>query len=248
MPDEILPVLIGGGLVLVATLAIVVAIARMRVKVPPGAALVIHRTGAEPRVTFSDAFVPPLVARAEPIDCSLRTLVVRRDGGDSLRCHDNLRIDVRAEFRMAVNRTAEDVLKVATRIGAARASDPEILTHLFEARFIQAMASVIHEFDFDDVMRRREELRERVLMVIGTDLDGWVLEDVAFTRLEQVPIEELDPSNVLDAEAIRRITERTSVELLRKNEIENQTRLQVLSQKVATDEAALTLERRNAPG
>jgi uncharacterized membrane protein YqiK len=246
MPSEFVPILVSGGLLL--ALVIAVALWRMRVMVPPGSALIIHRTGAEPRVTFSDAFVPPLVARTEAIDCSLRTIIVRRDGGDSLRCRDNLRIDVRAEFRVSVNRTAEDILKVAAKIGANRASDPATLTTLFEARFIQAMASVVRELEFDEVTREREQLRDRVLCVIGQDLDGWVLEDVSFTRLEQVPIEELDPSNVLDAEAIRRITERTSVELLRKSEIENQTRLQVLSQKVATEEAALTLERRMPSG
>jgi uncharacterized membrane protein YqiK len=233
--------LISGAVVLVLVLA--VALWRMRVKVPPGSALVIHRVGAESRVTFADAFVLPLVARVETIDCSLRTLLVRRDGGDSLRCKDNLRVDVHAEFRLAVNRTPEDVLKVAQRIGAARANDPQTLATLFEARFIHGMATVIRELEFEDATRQRDLLRDRVLQVIGMDLDGWALDDVAFTRLEQLPIEEHDPSNVLDAEAIRHIVERTSAELLRKSEIEVRTRHEIQTRQVAAAEAELTQRR-----
>lgn len=43
------------------------------------------------------------------------------------------------------------------------------------------------------------------LMVIGRDLNGYVLDDVAIDGLEQTPIELLDPNNVLDAQGIRKI-------------------------------------------
>ena len=45
--------------------------------------------------------------------------------------------------------------------------------------------------------------RDAVVAVIGRDLNGYVLEDVAIDYLEQTPKHLLDPSNILDAEGIR---------------------------------------------
>lgn len=237
-PDMLMFATVLGGFLLIGGIA-VVFVWRGRVLVPPGSALVIHRTGGESRVTFSDAFVPPLVARAEAIDCSIRTIPIVRVGKDSLRCRDNLRVDVCAEFQISINRTAEDVLKVAQSVGAARGSDPATLRELFEAKLIDALATVIRQLTLDELSLDRERLRDQVIMVVGQDLGGYVLHDLAFSRLEQVSLEALDPDNIQDAEAIRRITERLAEEHRRTNELRMEMARDTAAAALATREAEL---------
>lgn len=197
--------------VIVATTGMLVALAlvirRARVRVPPGGALVIYAGGREPTVTFSDATVIPLLARAEPVDLSARMITIAREGRDALRCADDIKVDIRAQARLAVNPTAEDVVRVTRAVGA-RAADPALLHELFEAKIADAIATTVRMLSFDELCRDRELLRDRSLEVVGCDLGGWVLQELAFVRIEQVPLELLDPTNIHDAEAIRRIRER----------------------------------------
>lgn len=215
---------------------------RARVRVPAGAALVIHRTGGEARVSFGDAIVPPFVARGELVDCSVHTLAIACEGKDSLRCSDQIRVDVRAEFQIAINRTADDVLEVVQTVGAARAGEPAVLRELFAGKLVDALGTVVAHFDLDSLVRRRQDVRDRVLEIVGSDLNGFVLHELAITRSEQVPLEQLDPSNILDAEAIRRITERTSEERIRTAEIERRTERELAERRLHAEEERLQLE------
>lgn len=217
----------------------VLLLARAKVRVPPGGALVIFVSGREPRVTFSDAIVLPVVARAEAIDCSSKTISIVREGRDALRCYDNLRVDIRAEARLAVSPTHEDVLKVMRAVGA-KSGDLATLRELFEAQIAEGIASAVRFMTIDDLTRKRDELRDRAIEMIGKDLNGWVLQDLCFVRIDQVPLEQLDPNNVLDAEAIRRIHERVAEEqrrthLLRLDEQREAAQRAIMERQYALD-------------
>jgi uncharacterized membrane protein YqiK len=239
VPVELITTIVG-ALALVVVAALFVRGAKVRV--PPGGALVIYGSGREPRVTFSDALVLPIVARAEAIDCTTKTIPVVREGPNALRCSDDLKIDVRAEVRIAVNPTSDDVLKVMRSVGA-RAGDTTVLRDLFEAKFADSLATVVRLHSFDDVTQMREQLRERTIEVIGTDLGGWVLQDLAFVRLEQVPVEQLDPNNILDAKAIRVIQERVASEQRRVHDIQTAMKREEIQRQLAERELALEVER-----
>jgi uncharacterized membrane protein YqiK len=240
VPIELLVPMIVAMVVMIGVVALVAS--RAKVRVPPGGALVIYGAGREPRVTFTDALVLPIVARAEPVDCSSRTIAVVREGADALRCHDNLKVDIRAEFRMAVNATADDVLQVMRSVGA-RAADAEVLRDLFEAKLADAIATVVRMLTFDQVSRSRDELRDQVMQVIGTDLGGWVLQDLAFVRIEQVPLEQLDPNNIHDAQAISLIQERVTNEQRRTNEMRLLMQREAAERQIAERQLQLEVER-----
>ena len=108
------------GATLVLLVLIVVAVARIYQRVDRSEALVINGT----RVSLTSALVVPLLHRAERISLLLHPIVVDRHGAESVVCLDKLRADIRATFLVRVNRTAEDILKVAQVVGCARASDP----------------------------------------------------------------------------------------------------------------------------
>lgn len=85
-----------------------------------------------------------------------------------------------------------------------------------------------------------------MIEVIGNDLNGYLLEDVAIDYLEQTPKASLDPSNILDAEGIRKITELTAAQNVITNELERNEQLAITKKNTETREAMLALERQQA--
>ena len=76
-------------------------------------------------VTFTGAVVYPIINRAEIMDLSVKTIDIDRRGKEGLICNDNIRADIKVTFFVRVNKTVDDVLKVAQSIGCARASDAD---------------------------------------------------------------------------------------------------------------------------
>ena len=185
--------------------AIVAIFARSYRSVRQGEAMIVNRLGKEPLVTFSGAFVIPIVNRAEVLDTSVKKLTIARRGREGLICADNLRADLEVTFFVRINKTADDVLRVAQSIGCTRASDPQVLEELFAAKFSEAIKIVASQLELEELFRKRDIVKDQILMVIGRDLNGYVLDDVVIDALEQTPIEQLDPNNVLDAQGIRKI-------------------------------------------
>ena len=214
-------------------------------KVDQGKALVITRPG-KIDVSFTPRLVLPAVNRVEVMDISLNTIEIDRRGHDGLICGDNIRADIKVAFFVRVNKTKEDVIRVAQSIGCKRASDRQTLEQLFSAKFSEALKTVGKQLDFVDLYTKREEFRDRIIEVIGRDLNGYTLEDAAIDYLEQTPLESLDRNNILDAQGIRKITELTAREHVQTNEFQNFEKKQIKKQDVEAQEAIYELERQEA--
>ncbi|MFF5900203.1 flotillin family protein [Streptomyces argenteolus] len=236
-------VLVAAVLLIVLTLLFVVS--RLFRKVEQGKALIVSKM-RKVDVTFTGQVVLPVLHKAEVMDISVKTIEISRTGRDGLICQDNIRADIRISFFVRVNKTVEDVIKVAQAIGTARASDKETLQELFNAKFSEALKTVGKQLDFTDLYTKREELRFRIIEIIGIDLNGYSLEDAAIDYLEQTPLSQLDPGNILDAQGIRKITELTAVENVRTNEFRQHEQKEITRQNVDAREAILELERRQA--
>ncbi|SME89166.1 hypothetical protein [Streptomyces sp. Amel2xC10] len=229
---------------LIAT-AVLFVVSRLFRKVEQGKALIVSKT-RKVDVTFTGQVVLPVLHKAEVMDISVKTIEITRAGKEGLICQDNIRADIRISFFVRVNKTVEDVIRVAQAVGTARASDQRTLQELFHAKFSEALKTVGKQLDFTDLYTKREELRYRIIEVIGVDLNGYHLEDAAIDYLEQTPLTQLDPANVLDAQGIRKITELTAVEHVRTNEAQRTEEKEITRQNVDAREAILELERRQA--
>ncbi|WP_200307112.1 flotillin family protein [Streptomyces adelaidensis] len=218
-------------------------VSRLFRKVEQGKALIVSKM-RRVDVTFTGQVVLPVLHKAEVMDISVKTIEIMRAGKEGLICRDNIRADIRISFFVKVNKTVEDVVKVAQAVGTARASDRDTLQELFHAKFSEALKTVGKQLDFTDLYTKREELRYRIIEVIGVDLNGYHLEDAAIDYLEQTPLIQLDPANVLDAQGIRKITELTAVEHVRTNEAQRTEEKEIKRQNVDAREAILELERR----
>ncbi|MBB5954641.1 putative membrane protein YqiK [Saccharothrix tamanrassetensis] len=230
---------------LVVLVALLVMISRLFRKIEQGKALIISKV-RKVDVTFTGAIVLPVLHRAEIMDISVKTIEIRRAGTEGLICRDNIRADIRITFFVRVNKTVEDVIKVAQAIGTARASDETTLQELFNAKFSEALKTVGKQLDFVDLYTKRNQFRDQIIEVIGTDLNGYSLEDAAIDYLEQTPMAQLNPSNILDAQGIRKITELTAIEHVRTNEYQRGEEKEITRQNVDAREAILELERRQA--
>nr|WP_298113168.1 flotillin family protein [uncultured Pseudomonas sp.] len=242
----LLPLLMGAGLVILVIVGLLALFKAFYIKVPQGTALIVNDMSSTPKVHFTGALVYPVIHLKEFMKISLITLEVDRRAKDGLICRDNMRADITVAFYLRVNETQEDVLKVAKAIGADRASDRSAVNELFNAKFSEALKTVGKQFDFVQLFENRQDFRDRIVEVIGNDLNGYVLEDVAIDYLEQTSKASLDPSNILDAEGIRKITELTAAQNVITNELERNEELAIKKKNVETREATLSLERQEA--
>ncbi|MFI8091895.1 flotillin family protein [Streptomyces sp. NPDC086080] len=233
------------GVALLFVLIGLLLVTKLFRKVEQGKALIVSKL-RKVDVTFTGSVVLPVLHKAEMMDISVKTIEITRAGKEGLICRDNIRADIRITFFVKVNKTTDDVIKVAQAVGTARASDRNTLQELFHAKFSEALKTVGKQMDFTDLYTKREELRYRIIEVIGVDLNGYHLEDAAIDYLEQTPLSQLDPGNVLDAQGIRKITELTAVEHVRTNEAQRNEEKEITRQDVDAREAILELERRQA--
>ncbi|MFE0255791.1 SPFH domain-containing protein [Streptomyces sp. NPDC059010] len=236
-------IIVGVGVLIAVTLLAVLVVSQLFRKVEQGKALIVSKL-RKVDVTFTGQVVLPVLHKAEVMDISVKAIEITRTGKDGLICRDNIRADIRITFFVKVNKTVEDVIKVAQAVGTARASDRDTLQELFHAKFSEALKTVGKQLDFTDLYTKRDELRYRIIEVIGVDLNGYHLEDAAIDYLEQTPLTQLDPANVLDAQGIRKITELTALEHVRTNEAQRTEEKEITRQNVDAREAILELERR----
>ncbi|BBC94730.1 hypothetical protein SRO_3554 [Streptomyces rochei] len=240
---EALGVLVAACVIIAVLLLL--GFSRLYRKVDQSQALIVSKT-RRVDVSFTGQVVLPILHKAEVMDISVKTIEISRSGRDGLICRDNIRADIRILFFVKVNKTVQDVIKVAQSVGTERASHQDTLQELFHAKFSEALKTVGKQMDFTDLYTKREELRYHIIELIGVDLNGYHLEDAAIDYLEQTPLTQLDPANVLDAQGIRKITELTAVEHVRTNEAKRTEEKEITRQDVDAREAILELERRQA--
>ena len=242
----IMPVLTVVGFILLVLVGLLSLFKAFYIKVDQGKALIVNDMSSTPKVYFTGAMVLPVIHRREIMKISVITLEIDRRGKDGLICKDNLRADINVAFYLRVNETAQDVLKVAKAVGVERASSKDAVNELFNAKFSEALKTVGKKMDFLELFENRIQFRDRIIEVIGEDLNGYVLEDVAIDYLEQTPKSALDPYNILDSEGIRRITEITATQNVETNRLERDEELEIKRKNVSTREAMLELERQQS--
>lgn len=238
-------ILVGLALIVGLIFAIGLMYAALYRKVKKGTALI--RTGfGGTKIEFNGVMVWPVFHRAETMDISLKRIEIDRTGQNGLICQDNMRADIKVAFFVRVNNVEDDVLRVAQSVGCERASSEDEIRILFDAKFSEGLKTVGKRFDFIALYEDRDKFRDEILKVIGTDLNGFILDDAAIDYLEQTPLDSLDPNNILDAEGIKKITDLTAKQAILANSIQREKQKVIKKQDVEAREAILELERQLA--
>lgn len=232
-------------IIAIASIGLIFWILSMYKKTVQG--IVILRTGyGGTKVFFNAGIVIPVIHRMESMDISVKKLEIAREGRAGLICKDNMRADIQVAFFIRVNKSVDDIVNVGQTIGCQRASDINTLRELFEAKFSEALKTVGKKFEFIELYEARSEFRQEILDIIGTDLNGYVLDDCAIDFLEQTKIENLDKDNILDSEGIKKITELTANQNIKANQVRRDEEKTITKQNVEAREAILELEKQLA--
>ena len=168
-------------------------------------ALVVWRGGVPARVLLGRAWTWALRTRVEVVDLAVRKVVVERRGRQGLSCRDGIRVDVRATFLVKVERRQADVLRVARETG-----DAPSLEALLEERLAGALEASVGTFTGDELWADRGLFIDHVGVELGDELFGFRLERLSLGRLEQTPLDQLDPTNEQDARGIERLNARAT--------------------------------------
>lgn len=239
-------IIIVAGAIIFVILVFLGLLASFYKKIPQGKAIVRTGVGGT-KVAFNKGmYVIPVFHKMEIMDISLKKVQIERMEHDGLICKDNIRADIKVAFFVRVNKSVNDVINVAQSIGCERASDISTLKDIFEAKFSEALKTVGKKFDFIELYEARREFRDEIINIIGTDLNGYVLDDCAIDYLEQTELKFLSPDNILDSEGIKKITDLTAAQNIKANLIRREEEKVIKKQNVEAREAILELERQLA--
>jgi uncharacterized membrane protein YqiK len=190
------------------------------------------------------AFVLPIVHDVIPVNMNTLRLEVSRGRDKALITRDRMRVDVVAEFYARVQATEEAISNAAQTLGT-RTMQPEQLKELVEGKFVDALRTVAAEMTMEELHEKRGEYVKRVRSVVAGDLllNGLELETVSLTQLDQTGLEFFNPSNAFDAEGLTRLTEQIERRKKIRNDIEQDTMIQIRNKNLDTEKQSLDIER-----
>lgn len=252
MPD--LFILIVGGLI--ALFVIFVLIYKSFYKKAPADAALVISGGSKKRVVFGGTLVNPITNVTQIISLNTLQLPVEREGQAALITKDSLRVDIQAEFYVKIEPNEADVLKAVASLGD-KTLTPQAVNSLLEGKLVGVLRSVAATMDLQELHEKRQEFSDQVQEACLEDLEqnGFKLETVAVTNLDQTPLESLDENNRFDVVAIMTIkkeveekqTETAKIEhenKVRREEDRLLAELEIKQKEEETETKALEVEQR----
>ncbi len=200
--------------------------------------------GGQKVVMNGGAFVLPIVHEVIPVNMNTLRLEVSRGRDKALITKDRMRVDVLSEFYVRVQASTEAISAAAQTLGQ-RTMQPETLKELVEGKFVDALRTVAAEMTMEEMHEKRGEYVKRVRGVVAADLlqNGLELETVSLTQLDQTAMEFFNPSNAFDAEGLTRLTETIESRKKKRNDIEQDTMIQIRNKNLETERQALNIDR-----
>src|SRR6266851_2691764 len=200
--------------------------------------------GGQKVVMNGGAFVLPIVHDVIPVNMNTLRLEVSRGRDKALITRDRMRVDVVSEFYVRVQ-AATDAISAAAQTLGQRTMQPDLLKELLEGKFVDALRTVAAEMTMEELHEKRGEYIRRVRSAVAEDLlqNGLELESASLTQLDQTAMEFFNPSNAFDAEGLTRLTEQIERRKKIRNDIEQDTMIQVRNKNLETERQALDIDR-----
>lgn len=184
MTPMLVSVVVGAVALLLLFAGMALVVRRFYVRPGPGRALVTYRPQGV-AVTFTGALVMPGVHRAAFVDITTKRIDIARTGAKHVVSRDGKKVEIEASFFVGVSPVVEDVQKVANALGE-RAAQPDVARELFEPKFIEALDVVGAQLTAEQMVHERMQMKDLVIRIIGTDLNGFRLDDVSVTTTRVV--------------------------------------------------------------
>jgi uncharacterized membrane protein YqiK len=199
--------------------------------------------GGQKVVMNGGAFVLPIVHDVIPVNMNTLRLEVSRGRDKALITRDRMRVDVVSEFYVRVQAMPAAIANAAQTLGQ-RTTQPEALKELLEGKFVDALRTVAAEMTMEELHEKRGEYIRRVRGGVAEDLlqNGLELESASLTQFDQTAMEFFNPSNAFDAEGLTRLTEQIERRKKIRNDIEQDTMIQIRNKNLETEKLSLDID------
>lgn len=233
---------VGGGLL--AILAFGLILSRLYRRASKEISFVRTGLGGQKVVMNGGAICLPVFQDIIHVNMNTLRLEVSRGGESSLITKDRVRVDVQAEFYVKVKPTEEAISDAAQTLGH-RTMEPAMLKELVEGKFVDALRAVAAEMTMEELHEQRVNFVQRVQTTVSEDIlkNGLELESVSLTSLNQTSIEFFNPQNAFDAQGLAKITETIEAKRKQRNDIEQETRVQIQMKNLEAEQKSLQLSR-----
>jgi len=230
------------GVVLFALLFIGIVFARLYHRATKETAFVRTGLGGQKVIMDGGAIVLPIFHEIIPVNMNTLKLEVSRREEQSLIALDRMRVDVAAAFFVRVKQVAESVSTAAQTLGR-KTMEPSELKNLVEDKFVDALRATAATMTMQELQDKRREFVQAVQNAVAEDLEknGLELEAVSLTSLDQTAKTFFNPSNAFDAEGLTRLTEETESRRKRRNDIEQDTEVQVRTKNLEAERLKLDI-------
>ncbi len=235
-------VLVSIGLVALLTIGIVFA--RLYKRSTKETAFVRTGLGGQKVIMDGGAIVLPIFHERVLVNMNTLKLEVLRRERESLITKDRMRVDVTAAFFVRVKQTEESVSIAAQTLGA-RTMSPEELKALVEDKFVDSLRATAATMTIQELQDKRRDFVQAVQNAVAEDLEknGLELESVSLTSLDQTDKQFFNPNNAFDAEGLTRLTEQTEARRKQRNDVEQDTEVQVRAKNLDATRKKLEIEK-----
>lgn len=232
------------GLVLGAILSIfgisIIVVTRLYVKTAANTAFVRTGLGGSRVILDGGSLVIPVVHQIVTVSLHTFAIPIVRKEREALITGDKLRADVNAEFFIRVPADPIKILSAARSLGSKATNEQAqeaVVKNLLEAKLVNALRAVAATMDLEHLNTQREEFAKRVAAAVKSDIEinGFELESVTISSLDQTPVADLQVDNIFDAQGRKKIAE-----IVSKNRVEENIFNRTAEQQIAQQNASTT--------
>lgn len=245
----------GVGIILVLVCVVLITITKLYVRTKASEAFVRTGMGGLKVIRDGGSLVLPVVHQIVKVSLETLKLEVSRIGADALITSDKLRADIKAEFFVRIQPEDKDIQAAARSLGdkvsetnSQRSDYRSSVAALIEDKLVSALRTSAACKTLEQLNSERDEFLKEVMKLVTNDLNhnGFTLETVTISKLDQTDVSMLKDSNIFDAQGARTIAEITQKNLTEKNKILREGDQARKDQDVQTRTAVLELERKQA--
>jgi len=231
------------GIALLGLFTIGIVFARLYKRSTKETSFVRTGLGGQKVIMDGGAIVLPVFHERVLVNMNTLKLEVMRRERESLITKDRMRVDVTAAFFVRVKQTAEAVSTAAQTLGT-RTLAPEALKALVEDKFVDSLRATAATMTIQELQDKRRDFVQAVQNAVAEDLEknGLELESVSLTSLDQTDKQFFNPNNAFDAEGLTRLTEQTEARRKQRNDVEQDTEMQVRTKNLAAQRQKLEIE------
>lgn len=247
-------IMLASGIVVALVSSVLLTIMKLFVKTKASEAFVRTGMGGIKVIRDGGALVIPVVHELVRVPLGTQRIPVQRQGADALITADKLRGDVAAEFFVRVMAQDEDIQSAARSLGSTTSDVRREVTYedrirnLIEDKLISALRTAAARKTLEQLNSERDEFLKEVVGLVSGDLkhNGFTLETVSISKLDQTDEQHLKDGNIFDAQGKRTLAEITQRNLTERNKLVRSGEQEREAQDVETTKQILALNRAKA--